>query len=186
MFLFLLQTDVLPFVLPFVIFLFYGFWIPQIVRNAERGTKGAFSWWYILGTTAARCWPLGYFWSGWGENVMFLERSSEFGPDASRFPASSLSFRVSRADFFLSLSFVQLVPLQTGFQRSSSFKLSNFSSSPDKTSSPLLSSSLLDSLLRRRTTTTFYFRGRETWRLRRGWVGKDGRWGIARSVWNRS
>ncbi|KAL7413322.1 hypothetical protein BDY24DRAFT_441567 [Mrakia frigida] len=78
LFLFLLQTDVLPFVLPFVIFLFYLFWIPQIVRNAERGTKGAFSWWYILGTTAGRCWPLGYFWGGWGgrENVMFLERSN--------------------------------------------------------------------------------------------------------------
>lgn len=79
LFLLMLQTDLLPLFFPFIVFGGHFFWLPQIVRNASRGVRGALRWRYILGTTAARLWYAAYFGSGWvRDNVLFLEHSSLF------------------------------------------------------------------------------------------------------------
>ena len=49
-----LHIAFLPSVVPFFLFALYGFWVPQIYRNALRGTIGAFDHTFIFGTSIAR------------------------------------------------------------------------------------------------------------------------------------
>jgi transmembrane E3 ubiquitin-protein ligase len=75
-----MQGNLIGIVFPYLTFLAYLFWVPQIVRNAQRGTNRPLRWSYILGTSIARLWLVGYFWGGLGpgkENVLFADRSCE-------------------------------------------------------------------------------------------------------------
>lgn len=47
-------SSVMPGVLELLLFTLYSFWVPQIWRNARRGSSGALQWPFILGTTAGR------------------------------------------------------------------------------------------------------------------------------------
>lgn len=81
----LLQTNLLPYVIPYLVFGLYMFWVPQIVRNVRRGTRYAFSWWYLAGVSLGRGWFLAYYWGGAGgrDNLFFLEKSSAYFFSAS-------------------------------------------------------------------------------------------------------
>ena len=99
LFLLLLQTDLLPLFFPAIVFGGHFFWLPQIVRNASRGVRGALRWRYILGTTAARLWYVAYFGSGWvRDNVLFLEHSRASFPFLSPrpFPPSRVARHTDR------------------------------------------------------------------------------------------
>ncbi|WWC92049.1 uncharacterized protein L201_007003 [Kwoniella dendrophila CBS 6074] len=70
-----LQFAFLPSVIPFFLFVLYSFWIPQIWRNARRGTSRGMDAWFILGTTAGRlALPLYAF--AYTDNVFFIEKSN--------------------------------------------------------------------------------------------------------------
>lgn len=49
-----MQVAFLPPVIPFFLLALYSFWVPQIYRNASRGTNGAFDNTFIIGTSLAR------------------------------------------------------------------------------------------------------------------------------------
>lgn len=86
LFLILLQTNLIPLFFPVLVFALHAWLVPQIVRNASRGTRRALSWRYVLGTAAARTWYGAYFASGWWrDNVLFLERSGP-SPRPSLYP----------------------------------------------------------------------------------------------------
>ncbi|WWC72337.1 uncharacterized protein I206_106299 [Kwoniella pini CBS 10737] len=71
----LLQFAFLPSVVPFFLFGLYSFWIPQIWRNARRGTSRALDAWFVLGTTVGRlALPLYAF--AYTENVFFIDKAS--------------------------------------------------------------------------------------------------------------
>ena len=43
-----------PTFIPFLLFSMYSFWVPQIWRNATRGSSGAMSRSFVLGTAVGR------------------------------------------------------------------------------------------------------------------------------------
>ncbi|RXK41711.1 hypothetical protein M231_00946 [Tremella mesenterica] len=68
------QFALQPMFMPFVLFTMYSFWIPQIYRNARRGTSGALNHGFIIGTTLGRfAIPLYIF--ACPDNVLFVEPS---------------------------------------------------------------------------------------------------------------
>ncbi|WWC65490.1 uncharacterized protein I303_108108 [Kwoniella dejecticola CBS 10117] len=70
-----LQFAFLPSVIPFFLFGLYSFWLPQIWRNARRGTSRAMDAWIVIGTTLGRlALPLYAF--AYSENVFFIEKAS--------------------------------------------------------------------------------------------------------------
>ncbi|WVW81137.1 hypothetical protein I302_103128 [Kwoniella bestiolae CBS 10118] len=70
-----LQFAFLPSVIPFFLFGLYSFWLPQIWRNARRGTSRAMDAWFVLGTTAGRL-ALPLYTFAYADNVFFIEKTS--------------------------------------------------------------------------------------------------------------
>ncbi|WVQ85781.1 hypothetical protein IAT38_007948 [Cryptococcus sp. DSM 104549] len=69
----LLPFIFLPSVVPFLLFALYSFWIPQIWRNARRGSTRALERVFVLGTSAGRlALPLYAF--AYEDNVFFIEK----------------------------------------------------------------------------------------------------------------
>ncbi|WRT70497.1 uncharacterized protein IL334_007495 [Kwoniella shivajii] len=69
-----LQFAFLPSVIPFFLFALYSFWVPQIWRNARRGTSRSMDAWFIIGTTLGRL-ALPLYTFAYSENVFFIEKS---------------------------------------------------------------------------------------------------------------
>ncbi|WWC98821.1 hypothetical protein V866_005714 [Kwoniella sp. B9012] len=70
-----LQFAFLPSVIPFFLFGLYSFWLPQIWRNARRGSTRALDAWFILGTTAGRL-ALPLYTFAYADNVFFIEKTN--------------------------------------------------------------------------------------------------------------
>ncbi|KAL7422798.1 hypothetical protein Q5752_002094 [Cryptotrichosporon argae] len=71
----LFQVAFLPTVIPFFLAAIYSIWLPQIWRNARRGTSGALNWGFVVGTSAGRMGlPLYAF--ACPENVLFVKPSA--------------------------------------------------------------------------------------------------------------
>jgi uncharacterized membrane protein YesL len=48
------QIALMPSVIPFVLFAMQSIWVPQIYRNARRGSNGALGHSFIVGTSIGR------------------------------------------------------------------------------------------------------------------------------------
>lgn len=48
------QLALMPSVIPFVLFVMQSIWVPQIYRNARRGSSGALGHRFIIGTSVGR------------------------------------------------------------------------------------------------------------------------------------
>ncbi|EJU04890.1 hypothetical protein DACRYDRAFT_114212 [Dacryopinax primogenitus] len=71
-FIFLVQATLSPSLVLFAVGALYSFWVPQIVRNARRGTRKALSWTYVIGTSLARLSFVLYIFAC-PRNVLFAE-----------------------------------------------------------------------------------------------------------------
>jgi hypothetical protein len=49
-----LYFGLIPQIVPIFLGVLYSFWLPQIWRNARRGTRKALNWSFVLGSSAAR------------------------------------------------------------------------------------------------------------------------------------
>ncbi|KZP00609.1 hypothetical protein CALVIDRAFT_493843 [Calocera viscosa TUFC12733] len=71
-FIFLVQATLSPSLVLFAVGALYSFWVPQIVRNARRGTRKALRWTYVIGTSIARLSFVLYIFAC-PKNVLFAE-----------------------------------------------------------------------------------------------------------------
>ncbi|KZT53510.1 hypothetical protein CALCODRAFT_486273 [Calocera cornea HHB12733] len=71
-FIFLVQATLSPSLVLFAVGALYSFWIPQIARNARRGTRKALRWTYVIGTSIARLSFVLYIFAC-PQNVLFAE-----------------------------------------------------------------------------------------------------------------